>query len=188
MTHDRLARDLASARSSLRRVLVDGGSGAGKTTFARSLRDGWEELCGEQVQLVSLDDCYPGWHGLAAGSRAVHETMLRPVSPGYRRWDWVANRPGEWVTLDPDLPLVVEGCGALTQESAPLAGLRLWLALDEPHRRARALGRDGESYAPWWEIWARQERIHWDRNHPWDLADFIIPVQAAEPDEALNPA
>ncbi|MEO8095730.1 MAG: hypothetical protein ABI632_12485, partial [Pseudolysinimonas sp.] len=40
-------------------VLIDGRSGAGKTTLARELAP----LVG--AQLVSLDDVYPGWDGLA---------------------------------------------------------------------------------------------------------------------------
>ena len=58
-------------------VLIDGRSGAGKTTLARELAP----LLG--AQLVSLDDLYPGWGGLEAGSAAVHETVLRDRDPGW---------------------------------------------------------------------------------------------------------
>lgn len=160
--------------ATLRRILVDGGSGSGKTTLARRLCAAWGELCGEQVQLVSLDDAYPGWHGLAAGSRAVHETILRPRDPGYRRWDWQGQAPGEWVALDPARPMVVEGCGALTPASRELADLALWVELDEPTRRRRALDRDGEGYAPWWQTWAEQEELHWQRHSPQQLADLVV--------------
>jgi len=155
-------------------ILVDGGSGAGKTTFAHRLRERWQELSGRPVQLVSLDDCYPGWHGLAEGSRAVHETILRPHEPGYRRWDWQAGRPAEWVPLDPRAPLVVEGCGAISPESAGLCLTSFWLELAAPQRRRRALERDGEAYAPWWEVWAAQEVALWRRNRPRELAEFHL--------------
>ncbi len=69
--HRRMTIDLASlaaraAASGPRPVvLIDGRSGAGKTTLARDLAP----MLG--AQLVSLDDIYPGWAGLEAGSAAV---------------------------------------------------------------------------------------------------------------------
>lgn len=177
-----------AAATPLRRILVDGGSGAGKTTVARRLQTHWSALCGEPVQLVSLDDCYPGWDGLAEGSRMVVEHILRPVAPGYRRWDWERSEPAGWVALDPALPLIVEGCGALSTASAPLVGLSLWLDLAADQRKQRALGRDGEGYAPWWDRWAAQEAEHWRRNRPWQLATLSLrmPANTQKYDDSLN--
>lgn len=154
----------------LRRILVDGGSGSGKTTFARALVERWSQLCGESVQLVSLDDFYPGWHGLEAASGMVVTDVLRPNAPGYRRWDWDRDEPAAWVPLDASRPMVIEGCGALTRASARLAGLSFWLELPEAVRRERALARDGAGYGPWWETWAAQEARHWRENEPRKLA------------------
>ncbi len=154
-------------------LLLDGGSGAGKTVLADELAERWQEERGEALQVVHLDDVYPGWRGLAAASRTVVDTILRPTAAGYRRWDWVADRPADWVSLDPTGPILVEGCGALTVESAPLAPVRIWVDLDEPVRRQRALARD-VGYEPWWDVWAEQERAHWQRNRPWELATLRV--------------
>ena len=89
--------------STLRRILVDGGSGAGKTTFARRLCDLWQEDCGQPVQLVSLDFFYPGWHGLEEASRMVVDDVLTADSPGYTPWDWKRSVPLPRVALDPRL-------------------------------------------------------------------------------------
>lgn len=165
--------------SVLRRILVDGGSGAGKTTFASRLRDQWEAECGLPVQLVSLDAFYPGWHGLAAASRMVVDDVLASTRPGYWQWDWDRGRQDHWVPLDASLPMVVEGCGAITPASAALSDLKIWLQLDASQRRARALGRpDGDGFAPWWETWARQEQEHWDAHHPELLADLVVPARS----------
>lgn len=136
-------------------VLVDGPSGAGKTTFATAVgrRTG--------LRVVHLDDFYPGWSGLAEASRMVVEEVLHPTRPGYRRWDWEADAPGEWVALDPRESLIVEGVGAVTAASISAArelGEVLSVRIDAPValRRARALQRD-TGYGPYWDMWAAQE-------------------------------
>lgn len=148
-------------------VLIDGGAGSGKTTLAGALAAAWPG----EVQVVGLDELYPGWGGLAAGSASVPEVI---TGTGFRTWDWAAGRPGRWRTLDASVPLIVEGCGALTPASRPLAGLALWLEVDEATRRHRALDRDGATFAAHWDDWAAQEAAHWLTDHPRDLADLVL--------------
>ncbi|WP_284254993.1 hypothetical protein [Pseudolysinimonas kribbensis] len=123
-------------------VLVDGGSGAGKTSLGERLAPALG------AQLVSLDDIYPGWDGLEAGSAAVVADVLRSEDPGWRGWDWTTQQPGIWHPVDPARPLVVEGCGALSRAARRLATLGVWVELDAASRRRRALARDGDAYAP----------------------------------------
>jgi gluconate kinase len=148
-------------------VLVDGGSGAGKTTLATALAPLLD------AQLVSLDDLYPGWDGLAAGSAAVPAGVLRDRDPGWRRWDWYLERAAEWHPVDPRRPIVVEGCGALTRAARDRATLGVWIELDAAERRRRALARDGDVFAPHWDRWARQEAALRVREDPLALADVV---------------
>ena len=147
-------------------ILIDGGSGAGKTELARRLAPALG------AQLVSLDDMYPGWDGLEAASLAVQTEVLG--KSGWRRWDWSAEAPAEWNALDATHALVIEGCGSLSRGSRALATLGVWIELDEPTRKARALARDGDTYAPHWERWAQQERVFFARERPDRLADLIL--------------
>lgn len=149
-------------------VLIDGGAGAGKSTLAADLVAAWP---GEPPQLVGLDELYPGWHGLAAASATVPGLI---AGTGFRRWDWTAAAPGDWRDLDPSRGLVIEGCGAITPASVALADLAVWLDLPAAERRARALARDGESFAPHWDEWAAQEAEHWRTARPAEVADLVI--------------
>ena len=148
-------------------VLVDGRSGTGKTTLGNELA----ALLGAEV--VHLDDVYPGWDGLRAAAEAVVRDVLGAPS-GYRRWDWSTGSAAEWTALDPDRPIVVEGCGALSRASAPMASLTVWLDADDAVRWARAIGRDGETFAREWDRWAAQEQDFIAAEDPAALADVVL--------------
>jgi uridine kinase len=157
-------------------LLIDGRSGSGKTTLARRLVAAWPVDRLGPVQLVHLDDVYPGWHGLEAASRIVESGILAAADPGWTTWDWAHGVPGERRTLDPAVSVVVEGAGALTRASSALATLCVWLELDDETRRSRALGRDGATYEPWWDVWAEQEERHLAVEDPRSLADVVVDV------------
>ncbi|MBF4595879.1 ATP-binding protein [Curtobacterium sp. VKM Ac-2889] len=161
------AAGVAAATGHRAIVLIDGRSGTGKTTLGAQVA---EQL---GAQLVHLDDLYPGWDGLRAASDALVTDVLGAPS-GYRRWDWDADGPAEWTSVDPDLPIVVEGCGALSRASAPLASLRVWLEADDAVRWDRAIGRDGEVFAREWDRWAAQEQAFIAAEDPAALADVVL--------------
>lgn len=149
-------------------VLVDGRSGAGKSTFAGQLA----RALG--AQLVRLDDIYPGWGGLEAGSRRVSETILAEHNPGWQRWDWVRDRPAEWYGIDPNSPLVVEGCGALSAANRAHATWGIWIDLDDDTRLHRTVLRDGLAFEQYRKSWADQETVFAERENPRQRADTII--------------
>lgn len=137
-------------------LLIDGPSGSGKTTLANQIG----EALG--IQVVHLDDFYPGWYGLEEGAAMVARDVLHPVTPGFWRWDWINHKRAEWVALDPAEDLVVEGVGAVTESSISAARARgtvdtIRVTADLATRKTRALRRD-PGYAPWWQMWAAQEK------------------------------
>ena len=169
MSPDQAARDLAPRLSALAGerapasfdeksdklgvpvVTIDGYSGSGKSTLAAALArlvNGW--------QVLHLDDWYPGWDGLAAGARIARRIaadLRGGRASSYEAWDWEAGATGATIRV-PLAPTIIEGCGAIEAE----ADLAIWIAdPGEDERRARALARDGQTYAPYWQRWAEQD-------------------------------
>jgi GTPase SAR1 family protein len=141
--------------------LIDGPSGAGKSSLAERLLHEHPTL-----QLVRLDDVYPGWHGLAAAIRAVGDGIVAPYLAGdpgrCRLWDWAADAPGGWLAVDPTRPLLVEGCGSFgtTPPSGDSGRRRIWVDAEPAERKRRAHLRDSGAFDPWWNIWDAQWRAY----------------------------
>lgn len=159
-------------------VLIDGRSGAAKSSLARRVVARWP-LRG-RVQLIALDSIYPGWDGLDAGVDIVRDQILRPHARGlistWQRWDWDAAAPAEAHAVDPALPLIVEGSGLLNPVTARLGDVRVWLESPMVSRKRRALERDGDTYRPHWARWAAQEDVHVSRDDPRRHATLVIDV------------
>jgi len=155
------------------RVLaVDGRSGAGKTSLAAGLR----AALGAPV--VALEELYGGWDGLERGIDLLVAAVLEPLSAGRAarvpRYDWIAAAwDTPWVLEPPGL-LIVEGVGAGARRAAAYASVLVWMEAPESVRKKRALDRDGETFAPHWDMWAAQEDAMLAREHTPDRADFLI--------------
>ena len=162
-------------------ILIDGPSGAGKSSLADRLVARWPA---EGVpRLVRMDDLYPGWDGLDAGSIALGRDLLEPLrAPGRGSWQrgaWDHPRPAERHAGTGGAPLVVEGCGTLSRANASLADLTVWLQADDALRKRRALARDGETFAAEWDRWQAQFDRFVEREHPVQHADLVLDVTAA---------
>lgn len=141
-------------------LFLDGRSGSGKTTLAAQLSQelGWP--------VVHLDDFYPGWDGLVAASQMLANEVL--PNRRFQRWNWEDDCPGQWETV-PAGPLIIEGAGCWTTEVAQwvkdIPHVSVVLEAPEELRQQRALARD-PYYAPYWQRWARQEKVHFQNQPP----------------------
>jgi uridine kinase len=169
-------------------VAIDGPSGAGKTALAQALAAQLRD-----ATVVHLEDLYPGWDGLEAAVLLLVEHVLAPLGgPGriaVPTWDWTRDVPGPTLPrpdLGPPRPAVVlvEGVGAGARACAPYLSALLWLGAPEAVRKERALARDGATYAPHWDHWARQERAHFARERTRARADLVL-ESAEDPDNPI---
>ena len=153
-------------------ILIDGHSGAGKTTLANLMADRL------RATVVHLDDSYPGWGGLAAGRDSVIADVLTPFADGrrgmFRRWNWVTNEPAERVEVEPTNIVIIEGCGISTPNSRAIADVSIWLETDEQARRERLHLRDGDEFAEHIAEWERQVTDHIRDNDPDGSATVIV--------------
>lgn len=159
-------------------VLVDGRSGAGKSTFAARVA----ELTGGHV--VHADDV--AWHlhptdwddALVSG---ILDPWSRGAAVSYRPPGWQAKgRPGA-----AEVPacgvLVVEGVGAGRRRLAERAALTVWVNSDRDEARRRGIERDivteGRTRAQahdFWDEWARSEEPFLADERPWERAALIV--------------
>ena len=175
---DGIARVAAATRRAepragrTRVVAVDGRSGAGKTSLAAALRDRL------RAPVVSLEDLYGGWDGLERGIDLLVSAVLEPLVAGrvarVPRYDWIAREWAEPTAIEPPPILIVEGVGAGARRAAGFESVLVWLEVPAPVRKQRALDRDGETFAPYWDRWAAQEDLLLARERTPDRADIII--------------
>lgn len=153
-------------------VAVDGRSGSGKTVLGTAVADALG------CPVVHLDDLFPGWDGLAQGVTLATEHVLQPLARGeraaYPQWDWVRSRPGRTIEVRQSTHLVLEGCGALVPPALQHAAVRVWVEAADAVRKRRALGRDGDTFAPHWDRWAAQEDAVYAMARPWQSAHLVL--------------
>lgn len=139
-------------------VALDGRSGAGKTSLAAQLAS----LLAARlpVEVFHLEHTYQGWGGLAPAVeqwRRISQALISGQDAGvWYGWDWQADQltgPHPFTASARGGVLLVEGVGALCGSHH----LGIWVELSASERKHRALTRDGETYRPYWDMWAAQE-------------------------------
>lgn len=165
----------------IRVVALEGHSGSGKSTVAAETHRVLTAR-GAPVHLLSMEDLYPGWEGLATSADLVHDWVLAPLArgecPAWRCYDWERGHfTTTWTHLPPEMwaggTVLVEGCGS--GAATALLDLLAWVHAPEPVRTRRLdLRKDAELYAPHRRSWARQEADFYATHRPRDRADLLI--------------
>ena len=157
-------------------VLIDGRAGSGKSTFAESLQQQLFRDGESAPRVIHMDDIFEGWDGLALGSDYLVRFILQPLSrretASWQDWSWVKNQRSSWREFSGGTPLIVEGCGSLTERSKEHADISIWLEASEETRRARWIQR--ERHLDKFDFWAAQELDFYAREKSQSLADLVI--------------
>jgi dephospho-CoA kinase len=157
-------------------VLIDGRAGSGKSTFAEQLQQQLFRDGESAPRVIHMDNIFEGWEGLSLGSDYMVRFILNPLArketASWQDWSWVKNERSSWREFSGGTPLIVEGCGALTERSKEHAFLSLWLEAREETRRARWIER--ERHLDKFDFWAAQELDFYAREKSQLLADLVI--------------
>ena len=165
-------------------VLIDGRAGSGKSTLAATLSDLVFEVDRQSPKIIHMDDLYPGWQGLSAGSIYLTEQILKPLSQigktNWQCWDWEKGTRGGrdegngWRSLEGDNLVIVEGCGSMTQNSKNFSNLAIWVESDMDQRNRRFIDRDNGKFADRWSAWSAHEDEFYQDAKSSSLADVTI--------------
>ena len=181
-----ITRRVVPGRTQL--VGIDGGAGAGKTTFTK-----WfAERIGEDVTPVSIvltDLIYrpvaERWTGhiddMPVGYdldwERIRDQVILPLRAGkaarFQLYDWVADCLNEMVEIDAGGVTIIDGVFALRNELADYYDLRLWLSCPLEIRVSRLLSRGDTSQAEidhWLPI---EERYH-TAHKPAESAHLVV--------------
>ena len=157
-------------------VLIDGRAGSGKSTFAEKLQQQLFRDGESAPRVIHMDNIFEGWEGLSLGSDYMVRFILNPLArketASWQDWSWVKNERSSWREFSGGTPLIVEGCGALTERSKEHAFMSLWLEASEETRRKRWLER--ERHLDKFDFWAAQELDFYAREKSKSLADLVI--------------
>jgi uridine kinase len=157
-------------------VLIDGRAGSGKSTFAESLQQQLFRDGESAPRVIHMDNIFEGWEGLSLGSDYLVRFILNPLSrretASWQDWSWVKNERSSWREFSGGTPLIVEGCGSLTERSKERADISIWLEASEETRRQRWLNR--ERHLDKFDFWAAQELDFYAREKSQSLADLVV--------------
>lgn len=174
-----------------RLVAVDGCGGSGKSTLARRLADAGG------LAVVEMDDFYlptarrvavPELPGANFDLTRLTEQVLVPAGDGrgarYQRYDWDEDALGEWVTVPPDVVVVVEGVYSTSAGLRDRYTLRVWVETPYDVRLARGVARDGEDMrATWVEEWMPAEARYVAAEDPATHAHVVVDGSGGPGDE-----
>jgi uridine kinase len=157
-------------------VLIDGRAGSGKSTFAEKLQQQLFREGESAPRVIHMDNIFEGWDGLALGSdymvRFILQPLARQETASWQDWSWVKNQRSSWREFSGGTPLIVEGCGSLTERSKEHADISIWLEASEETRRERWIQR--ERHLEKFDFWAAQELDFYAREKSQSLADLVI--------------
>ena len=157
-------------------VLIDGRAGSGKSTFAEALQQQLFRDGESAPRVIHMDNIFEGWDGLALGSdymvRFILQPLARQETASWQDWSWVKNQRSSWREFSGGTPLIIEGCGSLTERSKEHADISIWLEASEEVRRERWIQR--ERHLEKFDFWAAQELDFYAREKSQSLADLVI--------------
>lgn len=173
---------------------IDGGAGAGKTTFTRWFADQIKKYAAP-VSIVLTDLIYrptaDRWAGAVEDMpigydldwERIRDEVILPLSSGrtaqFQLYDWVKDRLNEMVNIEPGGVTIIDGVFALRKELVDYYDLRLWFSCPLEVRVARLLQR-GDTPQSEIDYWLPIEKRYHEEHKPEKSADLVINSETNE--------
>lgn len=188
MTFERLADMILRApqKNNRRLIAIDGGGGAGKTTFAGYLQ---QAIPGSHV--VRIDDFYrpPELRSPLNSTKEINPNFdwdrlnSLVLEPGKKNSDIVYQlydfRSGvlseETVEIPSGATIIIEGVWSMQEVFVDVYDYCIWIEAPENIRLQRGVTRDGEDFRKIWEDeWIPIDEYYKESQKPQDKADIIV--------------
>ena len=165
-------------------VGIDGGAGAGKTTFTRWLGESIRETM-TPVSVVHLDNfCRPSVerrNDLPIVSdfdwKRLRDQVIIPLRSGeaarFQLYDWPADCLKDWRMIDVGGVTIIEGVNATRNELSDYYDLRVWFSCPRDIRMSRLLGR-GDTSAAEITRWMPTEDRYIASHAPEETAHLVV--------------
>ena len=167
-------------------LAIDGGGGAGKSTLAENIA-----ALDARVKIVHVDDLYlpsSDRHSRTTAEVAVGGNydldkllyeVIYPYRNGtlarYQKYDWLADRFGDWDEVSNGQILLIEGVYSLHRKLRNNFDVKIWLDCPRDERLRRGIERDGEALRDFWEKeWLPLEDEYFRMAKPWQYADYVL--------------
>lgn len=176
---------LSELRSGMNLVCIEGLGGAGKSTLAEAVA---AALPGEAL-VVHGDDFYGpeerDWRSWSSREgyeryfdhRRLEDQLLRPLRSGsvarLQRYGWPSNTLDDWIDVQPEGFVVVEGVYLLRRELRPYWDLAIYVDTPRDLRQARLHAR-GENDEGWISRWSAAEDYYERVEKPVQAADLVV--------------
>ncbi len=128
--------------------------------------------------VIHTDD-FASWDNPIGWWGRLEDEVLGPVERGewpvgFRAYDWVARRLGEWREIQASDVILLEGVSSSRKAVASRLTLTVWVEASRDRRLARGIERDGAAMRAQWEQWMAEENAHFASDRARDRADVIV--------------
>lgn len=160
-------------------IAIDGGGGAGKSTLASNLS---EEL--GHCPIIHTDD-FASWENSQNWYPRMIEQVLGPLKQNkvarFQRYDWNKNELSDWLTVEPQEFVILEGVTSARKEFRPFLSFSLFVDTNAEVRLRRGLERDGPEAKDQWLKWMREEDEYLARDNPKSFVNVVTSGEANLP-------
>jgi len=157
-------------------IAIDGYGGSGKSTFAKRLS---QEL--RSCPIVHTDD-FATWNNPLNWYPRMIKQVFTPLSKNkaakYQRFDWVKGCLTDWLSIDPQEFVIIEGVSSSRIEFREFLAFSIYIKTNRELCLQRGLERDGEDALSQWVEWMKEEENYHSENNPEAYADIIFSGQS----------